>query len=272
MASASSSSSASSLSALTQNTSPPSLSPIHHLITIKLTRDNYLLWKAQIVPYLKGQHLFGFIDGTQPSPQELLPLTTTETNHSCSNPAFLIWQSQDQLILSALISSLSENILAYVVKCSTSHEVWATLERMFTAHSRARSMNIHYQLATLKKGDSSIADYFHKFTHLIDTLVAVAQPLPPNEALSFLFAGLGSDYDSLVTSIKTQLHPMSLDDLYGHMLSHELRLAQHQPTVDLSNVSANFINKSSSTRGGRGGHHPSPFSSNRGVHSNFNPN
>ena len=148
----------------------------------------------------------------------------------------------------------------------------STLKRMFTAHSRASSMNTHYQLATLKKGDSSITDYFHKFTHLTDTFATVAQPLPPHEALSFLLVGLGFDYDSLVTSIKTQVHPMSLDDLYGHMLSHELRLAQHQPTVDLSNVSANFTNESYSTRGARGGCHPSTFSSNRGGRSNFNSN
>jgi hypothetical protein len=270
MASASPSSS-SPLSALTQSTYPHSLPPIHHLITIKLTLDNYLLWKAQILPYLKGQHLFGFVDGTQTPPPQYLPLTTTEPSHLRSNPKFLLWQSQDHLILSALISSLSENILAYVVKCSTSHEVWTTLERMFTAHSQARSMNIHYQLATLKKGDSSVADYFHKFTHLTDTLAAVDQPLPPHEALSFLLAGLGSDYDSLVTSVKTQVHPMSLEDLYGHMLSHELRLAQHQLTVDLSNGSANFTNKSFSTHGGHGGHNSSTFS-NHGGRSNFNSN
>uniref|UniRef100_A0A2N9H307 Uncharacterized protein n=1 Tax=Fagus sylvatica TaxID=28930 RepID=A0A2N9H307_FAGSY len=125
-------------------------------------------------------------------------------------------------------------------------------------------MNIHYQLATLKKGDSSITDYFHKFTQLADTLAAVDQPLPPHEALSFLLAGLGSDYDSLVTSVKTQLHPMSLEDLYGHMLGHELRLAQHQPAVDLSTVSANFIHKGTLSRGGRGGRSTSNFNSNRG--------
>ena len=122
------SSSSSSLSALTQNTSLHSLSSVHHLITIKLTRDNYLLWKAQIVPYLKGQHLFGFIDGTQPPPPQFLPLSTTESSQPRPNPDFLQCQSQDQLILSALISSLSENILAYVVKCSTLYEVWNTLE------------------------------------------------------------------------------------------------------------------------------------------------
>ena len=48
----------SSSSASTVNTStlpsPITLTTIHHLITIKITRDNYLLWKAQIVPYLKA--------------------------------------------------------------------------------------------------------------------------------------------------------------------------------------------------------------------------
>jgi hypothetical protein len=156
----SSSSSSSFLSALTQNPSTQSLSGVHHLITIKLTRDNYLLWKAQIVPYLKGQHLFGYIDGSIPaSPQFLLP--TTDITQPAPNPSFLTWQSQDQLILLALISSLSETILAYVVKCPTSHDVWNTLERMFNTQSRTKSMSIRYQLATLRKGDSFVADYYH---------------------------------------------------------------------------------------------------------------
>jgi hypothetical protein len=76
------------------------------------------------------------------------------------NPEFITWHSQDQMILSTLITSLSETILVYVVKCATSHNVWTTLEHMFTAQSRARSMSIHSQLATLCKGDSSIARLF----------------------------------------------------------------------------------------------------------------
>ena len=66
---------------------------------------------------------------------------------------------------------------------------------------------------------------------------------------------------------------MSLEDLYGHMLGHELRIAQNQPTVDLSNVSANFTNKGSSTRGGRGGRFPSNSNyTHGGGRSNFNSN
>ena len=154
------------------------------------------------MPYLKGQHLFGYIDGSiLVSPKFLLP--TTDINQPAPNPSFLTWQSQDQLILLALISSLSETILAYVVKCPTSHNVWNTLERMFNTQSCTKSMSIRYQLATLRKGDSFVADYYHRFTNLIDTIVAIDQPIPHHKSLSFLFVGLGQEYDSLVTSVKT---------------------------------------------------------------------
>ena len=111
----------------------------------------------------------------------------------------------------------------------------------------------YYQLAILRKGNSSISDYFHCFTHLIDTLAAIDQPLPFHESLSFLLAGLGTDYDSLVTSVQTQINPIAFEDIYGHLLSHKLQLSHNQPSVDLSTASANFVHKGSSRRGDRGG-------------------
>ena len=116
-------------------------------------------------------------------------------------------------------------------------------------------MQIYYQLATLRKGDSPIADYFHRFTNLADTLVAV-NPLNDIEMISFLLTGLGSDYDSFVTSVNTGVEPLSLEDLYGHLLAHELRLIQNQLSVDLSVAAANYAQKGSSNCGGRGSRFP----------------
>ena len=223
---------------------------VHRLVTIKLTRENYLLWKAQIVPYLQGQHLFGFLDGSRPAPSSYLDGSSPPE----PNPAHQAWLIQDQMILSALISSLSENILAYVVKCTTSRDVWLTLEQMFTAHSRAHTMTIRYQLSTLKKGDSSIADYFHTFTGLVDTLAAINQPLTEEEQISFLLAGLGSEYESFITMVHMRTELLSIETLYGHLLSQELRMVQAQPKVDLSLAGAHFANRGgSSSRGDRNG-------------------
>uniref|UniRef100_A0A2N9J5N8 Reverse transcriptase Ty1/copia-type domain-containing protein n=1 Tax=Fagus sylvatica TaxID=28930 RepID=A0A2N9J5N8_FAGSY len=233
---------------------PTNLPVVHHLVTIKLTRENYLLWKAQIVPYLRGQHLFGFLDGSRPAPSPYLGLLSNGSSQPQPNPDHQAWLIQDQMILSALISSLSENILAYVVKCTTSRDMWLTLERMFMAHSRARTMNIRYQLSTLKKGDSSIADYFHTFTGLVDTLAAINQPLIEEEQISFLLAGLGSEYESFITTVHMRTELLSIETLYGHLLSQELRMVQAQPKVDLSLARAHFASRGgSSSRGSRNG-------------------
>ena len=113
-------------------------------------------------------------------------------------------------------------------------------------------MQIHYQLATLKKGNSSIADYFHQFTTLVDTLTATTHTLNDFEIISFLLAGLGSEYDSFVTYVTTKVDPLSIDELYRHLLAHELQLEHQQPTVDLSIAGTNFAGRGPLC-GGRGG-------------------
>lgn len=144
----------------TSNTLSSFLNP-HNIVTVKLNRDNFLLWKAQIIPYMRGQRIFGFLDGTTTPPPQAIPNPDTTSNiTSIENPEFLTWLQQDQLIMSTLLSSLTEGILTQVVGCTTSRDLWLALERMFTAQSRARIMQMHYQLATTKKGGSSIFDIF----------------------------------------------------------------------------------------------------------------
>ena len=54
-----------------------------------------------------------------------------------------------------------------------------------------------------------------------DTLAAIGQPLQDSEVVSYILGGLDSTYDSLVTSITTQVDPISLEDLFSHLLSHK---------------------------------------------------
>ena len=270
---ASSSSSDSINTIATTNPSSHNLINLHHNTTIKLTQDNYLLWKAQIVPYIKGLHLFGFLDGTKPAPpQSITSQSSNGVGTVITNPEFLQWHLQDQLILSALTSSLSESILTHVVKCLTSRDVWKTLECMFSSQDRARLMQIHYQIATLKKGNLSVADYFQRYTNLVDTLASIGNPLNDYELVSYFLSGPGSEYDFFVTSITTRVDPMTLDDLYGHLFAHELRLEQNQPAVNLALASANIAAKKGSSRGGHGGRSQQFFSSGKRHNSNNNSN
>ncbi len=66
---------------------------LHHLVTVKLNRDNYVLWKAQIFPYLRGQKVFGYVDGSIPPPPQTIPAPTSTSIAPITvpNPEFLLW-------------------------------------------------------------------------------------------------------------------------------------------------------------------------------------
>jgi len=122
---------------------------------------------------------------------------------------------------------------------------------MFASQANARIMQVHFQLATLKKGNSSVTDYFHKLKTLSDTLATCGQPLNDFEAVSFLLASLGSEFDPLVTSVTTRIDPISHDDIYGLLLAHEMRLEQQMATTDLSNATAHVTARNTSHSGQR---------------------
>ena len=165
------------------------------------------------------------------------------------NPAFDLWLQQDQMILSTLLSSLSKKVMAHVVGLATSHEVWTTLDRLFSSQSQARILRIQYQLSTLQKGNLSISDYYQRAKTLADTLAAIGQPLQDSEVVSYILGGLDSTYDSLVTSITTRVNPISSEDLFSHLLSHEQRIERNHATPDILFPSTNAITRSSNSCG-----------------------
>jgi hypothetical protein len=62
--------------------------PIHHVITIKLTKKNYLLWRAQLLPYLRSTNLMGYLDGSTPVPAKQVAASTATGAELVSNPAY----------------------------------------------------------------------------------------------------------------------------------------------------------------------------------------
>ncbi|KAF5480780.1 hypothetical protein F2P56_001496 [Juglans regia] len=247
-------------------TSSSSLPHLSHLVTVKLTHENYLLWRTQMVPYLRGQDLFHFVDGSSKPPSRFLSDKTT------INPTFLAWTKTDQMILSAIISTLSDNLIAQMVGHSTSQAAWSAIEKLFSSQSHARVTQLRYQLATISKGASSVSDYFRKLKHLSDTMCAAGTPLSSDEFTSYLLAGLNSDYDALVMSITARLEPMAPEELYSLLLTYESRLAHstHLPasTILSANYTSGPPNHTNRGRGNYRGHNRAPFRGRgRGRHS-----
>jgi hypothetical protein len=139
------------------------LLPFPTSTSTKLTQDNYPTWLPQVIPHLKGDNLFGYVDRSIPCPPPSITTVKEHISSTTTNSAFPHWEMQDQIILDFLISAISKRMISHVANCKVSKQAWTKLETLFASQSKTCILNMHFQLATLKKGNLSIVDYFHKF-------------------------------------------------------------------------------------------------------------
>jgi hypothetical protein len=138
--------------------SPPFI--FSHLLPVKLKPDNYLYWRAQVLPLLRSHYLEGFVAGTLPCPPS-------------HHPMYRAWIAQDQAILSAIQSSLGEGVAGLVLFAATSHEVWDILESSFSSQSTAQSMAIRTKLSETRKENGTMTAFYNKVKKLADTLASI---------------------------------------------------------------------------------------------------
>lgn len=94
---------------------------------------------------------------------------------------------------------------------------------------------------------------------MFDILSAIGQPIGESESISYILARLPSEYYSLITSVNTRLEPMALDELFAHLLHHEMRLEQLAIVTEVNLPSSNFVtyNSYNSSRGQTSSNHQS---------------
>jgi hypothetical protein len=112
--------------------------PIHQGVT----KANYLLRCAQLLPYLRSSKLVGFLDDSNPAPVKDVAASTTAGVEQVPNPEYERWYNQDQQLLSGLLSSMIEDVLRDVVIAKTSKEVWDSLQMKFASSTKARMVQI----------------------------------------------------------------------------------------------------------------------------------
>jgi hypothetical protein len=173
----------------------------------------------QMKSYLLGQGVFHFVDGSFSCPSPHVVIVddiSLQVDHS-----FLHWKQQDQFILSALLSSLSMDVLYLVVDCQTSYYVWHTLEQALAFSSNSHIMQLHGSFQDLRKGDDSVTMFMEKAKALFDELAVVGLPVSLEDFNLYVFCGLQGEFKDLVTSLVTKAEPLSYVDLHSYLLTHE---------------------------------------------------
>lgn len=232
--------------------------PVTSSVTVRLGHGNFMLWRAQMFTHLRSHSLLGHIDGTLTVPAETIVTTTGEGAERQTvetvNPDYATWYVRDQTVLGCILATVTEDILAHIMSAPTSRQAWTILERMFASRTRARAIQTRAQLAVAKKKGTPAADYFRHMKTLADSLAAIGQPLREDEIIAYILAGLGPDYDSLVTTLSVKAEDLTLDEVYAHLLAYEHRHDLHDSDYSLGGgASANFSRRGGGHGNGGGG-------------------
>ncbi|XP_066396527.1 uncharacterized protein [Miscanthus floridulus] len=182
-------------------------------------------YTSYVLAAIRGACYEGHINGKTKAPDaEIVEKKTDGTTVTNPNPAFEAWYARDQQILWLILSSAGKEVQAQIIAAETAEQAWSTVEKMFSAQTRAKTMNLRLALTTTKKGNMSITDYVAKMKGFADEMAAVGKALDDEELAAHICNGLDADYNPVVTSVTARTDPISIPELYAQLLSFETRL------------------------------------------------
>ena len=77
---------------MASSSSTSTLSSLGPQVPEKLTRENYLLWRAQILPHFLGAGLYGYLSGSIPAPEKLITAKDKDgKEQDIPNPTYEAW-------------------------------------------------------------------------------------------------------------------------------------------------------------------------------------
>jgi hypothetical protein len=97
----------------------------------------------------------------------------------------------------------------------------------------------------------SIAEYVNKMRSLTDEMAIAGRVIEEEELVEYILAGLGQEYDPIMSVVITKTEPVPINELYSQLLAYETR----RDMMNGHEGRGSSVNSASHGRGrsGRGG-------------------
>ncbi|XP_010490261.1 PREDICTED: uncharacterized protein LOC104768010 [Camelina sativa] len=257
--------------------SSPSLH-ISNCVTIKLTEQNYMIWKSRFKSFLRTQALLGFVNGVVKPPRETIPIRndTKGKVEEISNPDFELWSRSDQVVKVWLLGSMSENVLRLVVGCSTAQEVCNTLVSHFNRTSSSSLFELQRRLQNAEKLEKNMSDYLRGIQDICDQLASIRDPVSEKMKIFAALRGLGREYEPRITVIEDSMNRKpepTYESVISRLTGFDDCLQSYIVSSDVSpHLAFNTMRNTSSQyrgRGNRGRGRGNYSTRGRGFHQQF---
>ncbi|KAL5732867.1 hypothetical protein ACOSQ2_032559 [Xanthoceras sorbifolium] len=202
-------------------------SNLNFKLPIKLDEINYTYWKMQVLSAIRAFDLEDYVLNCKGCPEKFVQTQTQGSNEveQSVNKEFLIWKIVDQLILCWLFSTLSESIFGQVTHCTTTYEMWNTLESLYFQQSKARVLQLKNEMNSTKKGALTINDYILKMKGLSESLTTVGHFMVVDDVILSILGGLEPKYNPVMVTIIVKQGFTSHQEVQFLLMSYENKLA-----------------------------------------------
>lgn len=190
-----------------------------YLPTLLLDETNYPTWLFRLESFLKGQNLFGFVDGSIPCPPQLV---CDSDGSNVLNSEYEAWKTQDQSVVNMLGQTLSPIALTCAVGSKSAHEMWNNLKLKFAASNRQNILQLKTNLQNLRKGSDNIETYLDKVKAARDALATVGVFLDDEDVVVTVLRGLPSEFAAIKTVIRAQYVSCSMPELKSLLQAAEI--------------------------------------------------
>jgi len=180
---------------------------VANFVTLKLTLENYPLWREQMLALTENQDMVELLTGEKIKPTMYINVTTESTSTSEATEQqisedFLKWRKEDHLLRGWIIGTLTEETLGLVIGLDSSQLVWNALKEAYAQDSQEREFTLRQQLTYLKKEPSqSLTEHLRKFKSICDSLATIGNPIPDKTKVYSLLVNLRPKYESFTTTM-----------------------------------------------------------------------
>jgi hypothetical protein len=155
-----------------------------------------MIWKAQVMPAIRGAQLQGFLDGSvEELEKEVVTKDSDGKEMKAPNLEYTRWIAQDQAVLGYLLRNMTREVLVRVAGLSSTQEVWMAVTEMFSSISKARIVHLRTQLNQTRKDNITAQAYFGRIKTLADEMANAGKRLDDEDIISYILASLDDRYD-----------------------------------------------------------------------------
>lgn len=195
----------------------PNENPSLVLVQPVLDNKNYQIWCRSMKVALISKNKVKFVDGTLSPP----PI---------SDPLYEPWLRCNNLVLSWLQRSISEEIAKSLLWCDRASLVWKSLENRFSQGDIFRVADIQEEVARLQQGTLDISSYFTKLMTLWEEIENF-RPIRDCTCAIPCSCGAATDLRKFKEQDKVIKFLKGLGDQYSHVRS-QIMLMSPLPTLD----------------------------------------